>query len=50
MAAFISLKVVWNSPMKSCVPFESQSHTVHYNNKKDIKTLYVYDTAQYIKT
>lgn len=26
----ISLNVAWNSPMKSCFPFESQSHTVHW--------------------
>lgn len=34
MADFISLKVVWNSPMKSCFPLESQSHTVHYNKNR----------------
>lgn len=27
----ISLNVAWNSPMKSCFPFESQSHTVHWS-------------------
>lgn len=37
MADFISLKVVWNSPMKSCFPLESQSHTVHYNKKQKCK-------------
>lgn len=37
MADFISLKVVWNSPMKSCLPLESQSHTVHCNKKKQKK-------------
>lgn len=39
MADFISLKVVWNSPMKSCFPLESQSHTVHYNkNRRKIRS------------
>lgn len=34
IAPLISLKVEVNSPMKSCLPLESQSHTMHCNRKE----------------
>lgn len=34
-STLISLKVVWNSPIKSCFPFESQSQTVHWNRHRE---------------
>lgn len=33
MAPLISLKVEVNSPIKSCLPLESQSHTMHCKTK-----------------
>lgn len=36
-SALISLKVVWNSPIKSCFPLESQSQTVHWNTHKETR-------------